>query len=331
VSATGEQHVLGAAFIDDADTARACWRRWRAEADIEALDFETISTIPLLNGRFENWIEDDPQKPLLLGISKREWSRNHIHFRILERAVEVLRRAGIEPTLTGAAGSALSAPGRGIFPISGLELLIPRDRVSEALHELRDSGWQAPEGPRFGVASSVNLTNAQGDQCLIRWRLLTDPPEVSCEARAMTHATAHWQGSTFSIPSPAWQLADALRRSREPFSTAAALIALKCPVDWQEFRRAIEYRGVDEQIVARLEYLRGFAGFGIPPLQMHKPSKLRGIYRDYKRSKQQLGTQTFRTYLRLRWDVASTAELAPSLGRILQSEARRVGVSLGLR
>jgi hypothetical protein len=312
--------------------ARAYWREWRKSVDAGSLDAVSLFLLPLLRERLEGWLAGDPAGPLLLGVCKQAWSANQLRLRNLQVLWKALAARGVRGVVIGAAASALRAEGAAIPPLSSFEIMVPLDGVAPALEEARRLGWH----PRTALPESageilksrpwVPISNGGGAEWNLRWRRFSSAPDLACEAAAILAegcAGAAWMGTTFTIPPPAWHLLETLADEpyrERPFWFGEAVIALRQPIDWQEFRRLLEGCASPGGVLAKLRYLACIGHTQIPHRLLDRPRgswrlqrRIRSVYRDYRLWRSQAGQEEpprkLGRYLRIRWGARCAAEL----------------------
>ena len=177
---TAPQRLLLDALLLSPPQAGDAWRSWRASTDLSCLDKSSYHLLPALAGRMPAWLEDDPQRAILMGICRRAWSENQVQRKLLADALEILAAAGIErvaatgPVLWGA----LYWPEGAIRPIGMVHLLLDPAVVRIAFEALVRAGWKAPngipdtEGKRFYFAGGALLESPSGGRVRVHWRAL---------------------------------------------------------------------------------------------------------------------------------------------------------------
>lgn len=307
--------LLRAAFDKDDGRSRAEWTHWRETADLHALTPDELAALPLLGRRFLPWIEDDPAKPILVGICKQAWSLNQLRMRRLSQAVDLLRGAGLDPIVIGTAGTVLlSACGKGeggFLAIPRLELLLRREAVPAAVAVLTGAGWRASQTEPTHAGSSVALRDSRDDWWLLRSRLISNPPDIASEAAVVRRVEAEWNGRALPVPSPAWQLADQLYRPEPDHWKAESLLLLQREIDWDEFRRVLECASFNGPTAERIRELRDRCRAQLPVEAPAPPGKFTSIWRDYRRWQAEAGgaSRGPLPYLRTRWNARSNAQL----------------------
>jgi hypothetical protein len=180
MSVTAPQRVLLDALMLPLPQAGDAWRSWRASTDLDHLDNTSFHLLSALAGRMQDWLVDDPQQAILLGICRRAWSQNQVRRKLLADALEVLDAAGIKhvaatgPVLWGA----LYWPEGAIRPIGVVDLLVQPASVRPAFEALSKAGWKSPNGipdtagRKFYFAPGALLQSPSGGDLRMHWRAL---------------------------------------------------------------------------------------------------------------------------------------------------------------
>jgi hypothetical protein len=130
------------ALIQPLPQAGDAWRSWRSSVDLDRLDPASFWMLPSLAARMQEWIVNDPQQDILVGICKRAWSKNQLVSQLGTQATEVLRSAGLRPAWSGPAAWAQRYwPEGAIRPIEWVDLLLDYEAVGPAMDALSRSGW----------------------------------------------------------------------------------------------------------------------------------------------------------------------------------------------
>jgi hypothetical protein len=138
-----ETLLLRAALLDG-DAARAAWRAWRADADLDRIDQASFRLLPLAYRNLERLGEDDPWSGRLRGFYRRAWAENQILFRRVAGVLHALRQAGVPAIVVkGAALASLAYRDAGARPMADADLLVRRGHFLRAVEVLRSIGWSA--------------------------------------------------------------------------------------------------------------------------------------------------------------------------------------------
>jgi len=230
--------------------------------------------LPALAGRMPAWIEDDPQRAILLGICRRAWSQNQVQKKVLADAVEILAAAGIErvaaigPVLWGS----LYWPDGAIRPIDRVDLLVEPAAVVAALEALSKAGCKPsqeipdPAKTPFYFAGGALLKSATGGELRLHWRALPNTDfSIRRPAFPPLEALPPGSASRYTIPleyalvaalsghyqdAVGWQL-DALMICRQP------------GIPWDRVGTLLRWRSAQRK---RLAQLRREGAVEVPPM-----------------------------------------------------------------
>jgi hypothetical protein len=136
--------LLLRAALADGDAARAAWRAWRADADLDRVDQASFRLLPLVFRNLERLAVDDPWRGRLQGFYRRAWCENQILFRRLAATLDGLARDGVPAlVLKGAALASQAYADAGARPMSDADVLVRRRDFEPAVAALRRGGWTA--------------------------------------------------------------------------------------------------------------------------------------------------------------------------------------------
>lgn len=172
-----EQLLLTAALAGE-DRAISSFRAWREVVDLDGeLGWETVRLFPLAYHNLTRLGATDPVLGRLKGVYRRTWyeSRQVIHR--ASPAIAALQALGINPLVVDGAALALACyEPAALRPVTGADLLIPRDAVGAAVRALTDHGWRPAEELEDGdlrFADLVRVLGPDGTDIRLWWRLLT--------------------------------------------------------------------------------------------------------------------------------------------------------------
>ena len=133
---------LISAILEPELEAEEAWRKWRADADLENLDEDSISLLPGLAARLPHWTVD-PRRGVLLGICRRAWNHNQIQNRLWADAIRILNTGGIQRlALIGPVSwSTEYWPEGSIRPVGRVDLLVEPGQLEIALRVLIEAVW----------------------------------------------------------------------------------------------------------------------------------------------------------------------------------------------
>ena len=273
MSVTAPQRLLLDALLLPLPQAGDAWRGWRASTDLDHLDSASFHLLPALAGRLPDWLVNDPQQAILLGICRRAWSQNQIRRKLLADALETLGAAGIErvaatgPVLWGA----LYWPAGAIRTIGMVDLLVQPALARLAFETLSKAGWKAPNGipniagDKFYSASGAPMKSPSGGEVRVHWRAL---PNTDLSIRRAKfpplQAMPPGQVSPYAIPAE-HSLVAALSGNHEDvidWHCDALMICRQAGLHWKTVAALLSWRSLER---ARLDELRRNWGVDIPP------------------------------------------------------------------
>jgi hypothetical protein len=200
-------HLLRASLLDG-EKALKSWEQWKSEEDFENLEAGSFRLLGLL---YRNLLRvgadtSDPLVPRLKGIYLHFWTRNQM---ILRRKGPLLRElAGRGIPFLFLKGAALTLSvyrDYGVRPMEDFDLVVPRDRVGEAMDVLENLGW-VPEVLAFrDLPMSIHacsFRNSEGACIDLHWRLCHLPGSPAFERAVWEKAEKlEFEGLEVSIPS----------------------------------------------------------------------------------------------------------------------------------
>jgi|GEM_PF-1511375 len=250
-SAAGVEKLLRALLRPTAAERLGAWRAWRDSADLDQLSAAEFQMLPLLGGFLGEWLQGDPAAGIFRGILRRAWTETQVNMNALRSTAEALERSGCGPVLaTGApAICLLNRHEASVRPVLNLCLLVPRDRLEDAVTAAQQAGWRmssALPGPDArDWAAAAHLTRG-GLNLLLYWRALPVPAEKarSCEeCFRLGGQTVRYGGGLYRTPGPEQALLAALCGR---FASDAD------PVPWEADAALVPTAGIDWKLWTRL-------------------------------------------------------------------------------
>jgi lipopolysaccharide transport system permease protein len=276
--------VDASTLLLDPSLAAEEWPRWRELAQAGELDDASAALVPLLWGRLLTSTQgaQDPAHLKLLGICKRAWAQNQLHYRRLTRLWSLLQREGASPlAVCGcAAWSLVYEQERSVRPIASLEILIPRDRALLARQLLEAEGWVAargmpqPEGRVLDQFEGLWFHDADQFPLFLAWRLRHVSPEMASGSEPVpSRAALQLHGTQLFMLSSEELLASALQRPHDPaigWQGDIVVLLRNRALDWRRVSKLIR---ASPEAVARLTALREQYKLAVPPsvLQVTSP------------------------------------------------------------
>lgn len=135
------------AALDPQERAQAAWREWNSLYDLDTTEAASRRLLPLVHQNLSSAGMDDVQLKKLGGIRRYTWCENQLLFRHGAAALRALARAGIPTMALKGAPLALVYYGEmSLRPMRDLDLLVPPEKLAEAMMILRGLGW-TPKDP----------------------------------------------------------------------------------------------------------------------------------------------------------------------------------------
>jgi Uncharacterised nucleotidyltransferase len=138
-----QKELLRAGLLE-APGAIASWRSVRSMVDLDDLDDESLRLLPLVYANLRRLDVHDPEMGRLRGIYRKTWFENELAFHRLTEVLTSFHTSGISSTLLkGAALIDLYYRDRGSRSMHDIDLLVPEERVSDAVDILRHLDWHS--------------------------------------------------------------------------------------------------------------------------------------------------------------------------------------------
>ena len=170
------QELLLKAAVLKGTPAMDAWRKWRKEADLDAVDFGSHRMLPQLYRNLLDHGVSDPLLPKLRGVYRYYWCKNELLLVRGAAALAAFRAANIEVIALKGSALIVSYYGdSGLRPLQDLDFLVPAPKANQAISLLQSLGWQsifgkAPE--RLFVQHSTPFRNAERQQLDLHWHVL---------------------------------------------------------------------------------------------------------------------------------------------------------------
>lgn len=318
------------ALLAEPAAGEAYWRRWRAEVDLDRMSEDCVRLLPVLATRYPAWLAADPAKNLILGLTKRAWTRNQLLLRSLTGLLASLTRAGVrEPAIAGPAAWALLYQSEKSFrPVFFFELLIRREEALRTAGALIALGWNLapsqvlPRPEEFDYTEAIWFRNEAGEGLRLTWRLFPAPGDRAAEWEILPPLeTIEFQNTTIPVPSRDVMLACALAGRRDgdhlDWRCDAITVLRGGAVDWTRVSQCIQFSPAAR---TRLLQLARETAAPIPPGLRRRPPRLwfqwNLVQADYRRDRSLRGEPAslrgFFRFLCERWQ--TPAWQAPFLG-----------------
>lgn len=175
---SAQQLLLLRAGLLDGDVATEAFRTWSGATDLDGpIDEGSYRLLPLVHENLKDARHGIPNMGLIAGIRRQAWVRSQIRLRQADEAVAALRRDGVPVMMIkGLALSLAYYANPTLRPMSDVDLLVPPERVAEAIAILGRAGF-APD-PVAGIPAgrgphAIALFGPSGAEVDLHCRPLT--------------------------------------------------------------------------------------------------------------------------------------------------------------
>jgi hypothetical protein len=272
-----QELLLKSAFLPK-EMASAAWAAWKELADIHDIDLGSSRLMPLVYAHLKHSHAADFQMNKMKGIYRYTWAKNQHLFHSVQPALIALHEAKIPMLLLKGAALALSHyRDFGLRPMQDFDLLVPEDKVLEALEVLRLKGW-SPKYLKFRTVKKFNPTflSVYPSMCL------TDPKDAECDLHWRVDGLEEdlwkfaepfdWNGLPLFLPSPTEQLLHVcihgtefnLNSSIRWVGDALMLLIKNSAIDWERLIDISRRGNFALPMKETLAYLRGEFNAPIP-------------------------------------------------------------------
>lgn len=139
-----QEKLLQAALFPD-ERGIAAWEAWKSQVDLvnDKLDGGSFRVLPLVYSNLKALGVVDEHTARLKGIHRKAWYENQMHLHTLSQVLTMFAGAGI-PTLAlkGAPLALLHYPEVGARPMSDVDVLVPTERVEDAVALCHANSWR---------------------------------------------------------------------------------------------------------------------------------------------------------------------------------------------
>ena len=261
--------------------ARAAWRRWRAEHDLDTTSWSEVRMLAAVASRIATLEEDADVRPRVEGIRKFLWVHTQMCLEPAGPALAALSEAGIPVLLTKGAARVVAQPASAHERlIRDVDVLVPLASAERALALLCGAGWTLREPPWAMQARAASTVAGHHAWTVTKGRGEIDLHHFSNHLNRLTgdddglwqRATTHqWRGATVHLPAPADALVLAVthgvRWSRDgaaDWTVDAASLIDAGTVDWDVVLAEADSRVLHAALHAGLGYLRDALGRAVP-------------------------------------------------------------------
>jgi hypothetical protein len=272
--------LVRAALAPEAE-ARAAWRRWRAEHDLDTTSWSEVRMLAAVASRIATLEEDADVRPRVEGIRKFLWVHTQMCLEPAGPALAALSEAGIPVLLTKGAARVVAQPASAHERlIRDVDVLVPLASAERALSLLCGTGWTLREPPWAVQARAASAVAGHHAWTVIKGRGEIDLHHFSNHLNRLTGdddglwrraTTRQWRGATVHLPAPADALVLAVthgvRWSRDgaaDWTVDAASLIDAGTVDWDVVLAEADSRVLHAALHAGLGYLRDALGRAVP-------------------------------------------------------------------
>ena len=269
--------MLKACLASEANFEDA-FRAWESTEPWQGVDAGIHRLLPYLYRRVQRYGLATELRLRLKGVYVRYWHDALRAERGPLQDVLEMGRAGFEPILLKGAGLQLTIYGgdRPTRPTTDVDILVPQDRVREAVAWLIQRGYATlsnfAEKDRFAWSKSIGLTRA-GLELDINWRIHPFGLDPEMEGRFIRRrVVVMTDASEFGTLAPQDHLLHALLHGSEANAVPtvrwildACLLARELSEsDWAVFVAEVESGGYQRPVAPMLRYLHDFWGAPVP-------------------------------------------------------------------
>lgn len=168
--------LLQASLRDRREAVDASFRAWRSQVDPSRMSGRDVRLMPTLLANLLRFGIQDDSLSWLRGQAKHVWLTGAIRLRAFERALDILRAADVPVVLLK--GVALLARWREAVedrPMGDFDILVPVERVRDALGALREEGLGGPAPEALGDEDlrrhhALGIVDRAGNNIDLHWR-----------------------------------------------------------------------------------------------------------------------------------------------------------------
>jgi len=171
-----EGMLLAQAALLDGDPAIQAWRQWSALGySIEHLDYGSYRLCALVFRNLTAAGVDDERLATLKGVFRHAWYANQRLLHASALALRSLEAAGVPTMLLKGAALVADDPSlAGVRPMDDVDLLVPDDRLRDAVRVLGEVGWRARDTRPLDVVTnrfhSTEFRHPDGPEIDLHWR-----------------------------------------------------------------------------------------------------------------------------------------------------------------
>ena len=196
---TQQQELLLRAALLNGREAIDAWSEWKSCVDIDDIDLldpGSYRLLPLVYRNLNNQRVEDPLMMKLKGIYRLTWYKNQMLFHTIANLLRSFHKAGIETmVLKGAALTFFCYKDYGLRPMNDFDVLIHTGQALQAVHLLKELGWQPrnfePSEDYISVSYSHGFVDNSNRELDLHWHLLSQNRNEGAD-------DAFWEGAVLT-------------------------------------------------------------------------------------------------------------------------------------
>lgn len=174
---TDEKLMLQAILDKDDLMSKACFEKWAAMTDLDAIEGGSYRLIPALYKKMSRISGNFTYQNRMKGIYRYFLYRNNLTLHKTKEILLVLNENQIPfVVLKGGALLASYYDDRGIRPMNDVDILVDEPFISRTIELLRSSGWQPQDEESLDVnhhaGHAITFLNADGMELDLHWHVI---------------------------------------------------------------------------------------------------------------------------------------------------------------
>jgi hypothetical protein len=223
--------LLKATLLDE-DDAITAYQAWRATLDFETISYDQQRLLPLLQRNLTRFGIEDPLLDRYRGIRRYFWVRNLKAMAFAKRVFAALDQSGLPfIVLKGAALIACYLSDRSLRPMDDIDILVPEDRLADAIAVLTAMNIHPAKGISLLKLSSLRpnypgwafVGSDQDHNIDLHWKALHLDRRPEADDRFwQAHRETSLDGMSIRVLDPADQLIHICAHAAQRTAAAAA-------------------------------------------------------------------------------------------------------------